>query len=71
MKKKFKMKNLGCAHCAEKMVDAIGKIDGVEDVSINFVLQKMTLTAEDNRFEEIVAQAQEAISKIEPDCTLV
>ncbi len=71
MKKKFKMKNLGCAHCAEKMVDAIQKIEGVQDVSINFVLQKMTLTADDNRFEQIVEEAKKAISQIEPDCTLV
>ncbi len=70
MKKKFKMKNLGCAHCAEKMVDAIQKIEGVQDVSINFVLQKMTLTADDNRFDQIVEEAKKAISKIEPDCTL-
>lgn len=71
MKKKIKMQNLGCAHCSEKMVDAIQKIDGVQDVSINFMLQKMTLTADDSRFDDIVAEAQKAISKIEPDCTLV
>jgi len=71
MKKKIKLQNLGCAHCAEKMVDAIQKIDGVQDVSINFMLQKMTLTADDSRFDDIVAEAQKAISKIEPDCTLV
>ena len=70
MKKKFKMKNLGCAHCAEKMVDVIQKIESVQDVSINFVLQKMTVTADDNRFDQIVEEAKKAISKIEPDCTL-
>ena len=42
MKKTFKMTDLDCASCAAKMEDAIRKIDGVEDASVNFLMQKMT-----------------------------
>ena len=45
MKKAFKLRDLDCANCALKMEDAIKKIDGVQDVQVSFLLQKMTLTA--------------------------
>ena len=41
MKKVLKMQDLDCANCAAKMEDAIRKIDGVEQVSISFLAQKM------------------------------
>ena len=36
MKKKFKLDEVDCANCAAKMEDAIRKIDGVKEVSVNF-----------------------------------
>ncbi len=71
MKKVFKLEELDCAHCAAKMQTAIAKIDGVKSVSINFLMQKMTLEADDAAFDEIVKKAQKAIKKIEPDCKIV
>ncbi len=71
MKKVFKMRDLDCANCARKMEDAIRRIDGVEDVQINFLMQKMTLTAEDARFDEIVEQAARLCRKVEPHCVIL
>ena len=71
MKKTFKLIDLDCANCAAKMQTAIAKIDGVQSVSINFLMQKMTLEADDAAFDEIVKKAQKAIKKIEPDCKIV
>ncbi|MBQ7291168.1 MAG: cation transporter [Clostridia bacterium] len=71
MKKVFKMQDLDCAHCAAKMQDAIAKIDGVNSVSINFLMQKMTLDADDAVFEDVLKKAQKAIKKVEPDCKIV
>ena len=70
MKKVFKMQDLDCAHCAAKMQDAIAKIDGVNSVSINFLMQKMTLDADDAVFEDVLKKAQKAIKKVEPDCKI-
>ena len=47
MKKKFKLDELDCAVCGAKMEDAIRKIPGVNDVQVNFLLQKLTLDADD------------------------
>lgn len=71
MKKVFKLEDLHCAHCAAKMQDAIAKIDGVTSVSINFLMQKMTLEADDAVFEDVLKKAQKAIKKVEPDCRIV
>ena len=71
MKKVFKLRDLDCANCARKMEDAIRKIDGVEDVQVSFLTQKLTLTAEDERFEEIVDKAVKACRRVEPDCEIV
>lgn len=71
MRKVFKMQDLECANCAAKMQDAISKIDGVNSVSISFMTQKLTLDAEDERFDAILDAAQKTISKFEKDCVIV
>ena len=50
MKKKFKLMDLDCANCAAKMEDAIKKLDGVNDATVSFMMQKLTLDADDDRF---------------------
>ena len=71
MKKVFKMQDLDCAHCAAKMEKAISKIEGVTSVSINFLMQKITLEADEAIIEEVLEKAQKAIKKVEPDCKIV
>ena len=56
MKKKFKLTNLDCANCAAKMENAIKKIDGVRDANVSFMTQKMTIEADDSRFDEIMEE---------------
>ena len=45
MKKNYKLKDLDCAHCAAKMETAIKKIKGVNDATISFMTQKLTVDA--------------------------
>lgn len=71
MKKVFKMEDLDCANCAAKMENAIKKIDGVEEASVSFMSQKLTLTADDNKFDDIVKQAVKICKKVEPDCRII
>ena len=53
------------------MEDAIRKIKGVQNVTINFMAQKLILEAEDDLFDDVLRQAQKACKKVEPDCTIV
>lgn len=70
MKKRFELENLDCAHCAAKIEDAIGKLDGVNSATVNFMAQKLVLDADDERFDEILAKAKKVTKKIEPDCVI-
>ena len=71
MKKTFEFEKLGCAHCAAKMETAIRKIDGVSSASINYIMKKLTIEAEDAVFDEVLSKAVKACKKIEPDCKIV
>lgn len=71
MKKKFKLQDLDCANCAAKMEEAIKKISGVNDATVSFMTQKMTIDADDERFDEIMEQVQAACAKVEPDCKIL
>lgn len=71
MKKKFDLIDLDCANCAAKMEEAIKKIDGVEDATVSYVTQKMTVTAPDDRFDAIMKQVVKVCKKVEPDCEIV
>ena len=71
MKKKFKLVDLDCANCAAKMEGAIKKIDGVNDATVSFLTQKLTLDAEDARFEAVLDEVVRVCKKVEPDCEIV
>ena len=71
MKKVFKLEDLDCANCARKMEDGIKKIDGGTDASVNFLAQKLTLEADDDRFDAILKEVIKTCKKIEPDCTVI
>ena len=71
MKKKFKMNELQCAHCAAKMEDEINKIPGVESANINFMMQKLTVEADEENFDKIMEEAQKCCDKIEKGVKIV
>lgn len=70
MKKKFKLTDLDCANCAAKMEDAIKKIKGVEDASVSFMTQKMTIEAAEEEFDRIMQEVVAVCRKVEPDCVI-
>lgn len=71
MKKTYKLEDLDCANCAAKMEDAIKKIDGVTNANVSFIMQKMTIEAADDRFDQILKDVLKTIKKVEPDCRVI
>lgn len=71
MTKRFKLEDLDCANCAAKMENAIKKLPGVEDATVSFMMQKLTVTADEGRFEEIMDRIEKACKKVEPDCRIL
>lgn len=61
---------IDCANCAAKLEQKISKIDGVMEVSINFMAEKMTIEIEDEKYNEVVKQIHKVKTKVEPDCEI-
>ena len=70
MKKRFNLTDLDCASCAAKMEQAIKKLPGVRDASVSFLTQKLTLDADNARFDAIVQEVVKVCKKVEPGCVI-
>lgn len=68
--KQYKLIDLDCANCAEKMARQIRKIKGVESAEINFMTSKLFISYDELKEKEILEEAKKIVSKIEPQCTL-
>lgn len=66
MKKKYAIE-VDCANCAQKVEGAINKVEGVTSATVSFVQQKLIIEAEDDRFDEIMANVVKAAKKAESD----
>mgnify|MGYP002752873236 FL=1 len=71
MVKTFKLTELDCPVCANKMQEAVAKIDGVSQARVDFLVMKLTLEAEEVNFPKILKQVGKAVRKVEPDCELI
>ncbi len=70
MKKTYKVE-VDCAACALKMEDAAKKVEGVEDASINFIMQKMNVVfAEGADPAAVMPKVLKACRKVERDCEI-
>ena len=66
MKKSFKLKGLDCANCAAKIEEKVKKVDGVENASVSFMTQKMTVETS-SYDEEIFKKIKKVVKREEPD----
>ena len=46
---RYKMTGLDCAACASNLEHEIEKLDGVSDVSISFMTEKLTFSCEESQ----------------------
>ena len=69
MKKKFKCE-VDCASCAQKLQNALARLDGVDEISVNFLTQKLTLVAADDKFDAVLSAVIEKAKQIEPDTVI-
>ncbi|MDE6250953.1 MAG: cation transporter [Alphaproteobacteria bacterium] len=71
MKKIYKIE-VDCANCANLMEDAAKRVPGVQNASVNFMAQKMTIEfAADQDEETVMAAVVRACKKVEPECEIV
>ena len=58
MKQEYRLEGLDCAHCASKIEAAVGKLEGVRSVRLNFLNKTLTLDAHTDLTHDIEALVQ-------------
>ena len=72
MRKVFKLDEIDCANCAQKLEDAINRVEGVEQARVNFMTQKLTLTTSDDaNFDDVLDRVVKLTADLEPDCEIL
>lgn len=67
MRKIVKLDGLCCANCAAKIEEGVRKLDGVSEVSLSFMTQRMTIEAADGQEDIIIEAARNIAARIEPE----
>lgn len=70
MKNKFKVKGIDCANCAAKLEREIQKIDGIENVTLSFMTEKLVFECKEEEKEKIIEKVKKVIKKEEPDAKI-
>lgn len=68
MKKIFRVTGLDCPNCAAKMQRGIEKLDGVNEVTVDFIGQKIVLDAEEADFANVIDRMVRVCKKVDSDC---
>ena len=67
MKVVLKLEGLDCANCAAKIEKAVSKIQGVEDLNVVFMTQKLSFTTEREDVDALVEQISKESMKASSD----
>ncbi len=67
MKKKYKLDEIDCANCARKLEDAVKAVDGVTNAKVNYMMQTMTIEADEAAFDGVEKSVLAVCSRMEPD----
>ena len=70
MRVKYSIVGIDCADCALRLENSLRKIKAVQNVSVNFATEKLTLECEDADFEACYDACMKMIKIIEPEAVL-
>ena len=65
-----KIEGIDCAHCAKRVEDTIRRIDGVNSVTVNFLLQKVRIDINDEGSNMIIKSIVDTVKKIDKNYEL-
>ena len=73
MKKVYSIEGIDCAHCAAKIENKINKMKNIEEVNLNFMMEKLSIefkVSTDEDVEEIMDEVRKLVKKLEPDAVI-
>ena len=62
MTRTYRLDEIDCAMC---------RLDGAESARVNFLTQKLVLTAADDDFADVERRAVALVADVEPDCEVL
>lgn len=71
MKKTYILEDLDCAHCASKIEEAVGKLDGVTKSTVTLLTQKLVVELEDSKAGAITKEIKKVVKKYETDVEVI
>lgn len=73
MKKVYSIEGIDCANCAAKIENKINKMKNIEEVNLNFMMEKLSIefkVSTDEEVEEIMDEVRKLVKKLEPDAII-
>lgn len=67
MKRSYRLEGLDCANCAAKLERELAKIEGVDSVTVNFMMLKCDIEAADDKMDAVIEKAMKIIKEEEPE----
>lgn len=71
MKQSWTIRNIDCPNCAQKVEEHLNRLPKVEQARLDYVHQKLTLTAADEDFASVREAAFALIRELEPEAEIV
>lgn len=65
MEKVYLVENLDCGSCADQIERNVKKLKGVEDASMNFLTQKLSVSASEERHSTLLKDIQKIAKRVE------
>ncbi len=67
---RFKIEGLDCPNCANSLEETLQKVDCISNVSVNFIMQKLSFECEEENISKAMEKVKKVVKKEEPDVTL-
>ena len=67
---KYKIEGLDCANCANLLEESLRKIDLIENVSISFMMERLTFSCSEDNLNDALKQIKKTIRREEPDVSI-
>lgn len=67
---KFKITGLDCANCASQLERDLQKIKEIKNVSISFMIQRLTFECQESDYATLLPKIKKVIHKSEPDAQI-
>ncbi len=67
---KYKIEGLDCANCANLLEESLRKVDLIENVSISFMMERLTFSCNEDNINDALKQIKKVIRREEPDVSI-